>query len=222
MTQLFDKCIKIAIAEDHSILREGMTELLNQDPCFSVVCTAENGAVLLESLEHTEVDVILLDLEMPIMSGYEALFQISQKYPETRCLILSYFNDYDFIYRSFELGAKGYLSKNADIKTIKSAIISTYENEYYLNDIPKPILEDILKKSHDINGINKDEIFSSKELMIIRLICSGKINKEIAEIMEVSVKTIENHRSTIFTKAEVKNIAELVVFAIKGGYYSLG
>ncbi|MFO0496153.1 MAG: response regulator transcription factor, partial [Flavobacteriia bacterium] len=74
MTQLFDKCIKIAIAEDHSILREGMTELLNQDPCFSVVCTAENGAVLLESLEHTEVDVILLDLEMPIMSGYEALF----------------------------------------------------------------------------------------------------------------------------------------------------
>jgi DNA-binding NarL/FixJ family response regulator len=222
MTQLFDKCIKIAIAEDHSILREGMTELLNQDPCFSVVCTAENGAVLLESLEHTEVDVILLDLEMPIMSGYEALFEISQKYPETRCLILSYFNDYDFIYRSFELGAKGYLSKNADIKTIKSAIISTYENEYYLNDIPKPILEDILKKSHDVNGINKDEIFSSKELMIIRLICSGKINKEIAEIMEVSVKTIENHRSTIFTKAEVKNIAELVVFAIKGGYYSLG
>lgn len=222
MTQLFDKCIKIAIAEDHSILREGMTELLNQDPCFSVVCSAENGAVLLESLEHTEVDVILLDLEMPIMSGYEALLQISQKYPETRCLILSYFNDYDFIYRSFELGAKGYLSKNADVKTIKSAIISTYENGFYYDELPKPILEDILKKSQDINGIHKHDLFSSKELMIIRLICSGKINKEIAEIMEVSVKTIENHRSTIFTKAEVKNIAELVVFAIKGGYYSLG
>lgn len=220
--QLYDKCIKIAIAEDHSILREGMTELLNQDPCFSVVCTAENGAVLLEKLENTEVDIILLDLEMPIMSGYEALLQISQKYPKTRCLILSYFEDYDFIYRSFELGAKGYLSKQADVKTIKSAIISAYENEFYLNEIPKPILEEILKKSHNVDGIHKHNLFSSKELMIIRLICSGKINKEIAEIMQVSVKTIENHRSTIFTKADVKNIAELVVFAIKGGYYSLG
>ena len=219
--QAYYKLIRIALAEDHTILREGMNELLNQEESFSVLCSAENGAILLEKLENTEVDIILLDLEMPVLNGYDALREISEKYPKTRCLILSYFTDYDFIYRSFELGAKGYLSKQADFKTIRKAIIATYENGYYFDDLPKPILNDILLKEFPTERIDSNIIFTEKELKIIRLICTGKINKEIADIFEISIKTVESHRSNIFAKAEVKNIAELVVFAIKGGYYSL-
>jgi DNA-binding NarL/FixJ family response regulator len=198
--------IRIAIADDHDLLRQGLKSVLNDK--FEVVFDVPNGLELLRKLEVYTIDILLLDLEMPVMDGFETLTLLRKSHPEIKCLMLSYFNETDFIVRSIQLNAKGFLPKNATVEQLEKAIMCVSEKGYYFDDA----LKHIIPKKEKNNFL-----FTNKETAVIRMACSGKTNKEIAESLGISIKTVENHRSSIFEKAEIKNIAQLVLFAIHEG-----
>lgn len=202
--------LRIAIADDHDLFRQGLRAVLNDK--FEVVFDAPNGLELLKKLERNTVDIVLLDLEMPVMDGFEALCLMRTSYPEIKCIMLSYFHETDFIVRSIQLNAKGFLPKNATVNQLEKAIECVSEKGYYFDDALKHIVPTEEKNTFQ---------FTDKEMAVIRMACSGKTNKEIANILGISIKTVENHRSSIFNKAQIKNVAQLVLIAIQEGIIAI-
>jgi DNA-binding NarL/FixJ family response regulator len=205
--------LRIAIADDHALLRQSLRSVLDNKSDFDVVFDAANGIELLEKLAHNSVDIVILDLEMPVMGGFEALIKINQQFPAVKCLIVSYFFEPDFVVNALKNGAKGFISKNSAVDVIKKALTTIYCGNVYLTEEFS-----YLTNSGETPQLTKaDHPFTNKEMAIIRLICAGKTNKEIAKELYIAVKTVENHRSNIFIKAGVKNVAQLVIFAVHRG-----
>jgi DNA-binding NarL/FixJ family response regulator len=196
----------MAIADDHDLFRQGLKSVLKDK--FEVVFDVPNGLELIRKLEDYKVDIVLLDLEMPGMDGFETLNLLRSSHPDVKCLMLSYFSETDFIVRAIQLNARGFLPKNATIEQLEKAIHCVSDNGYYFDEALQYIVP-IQKKSN--------YQFTNKETAIIRLACSGITNKEIASKLGISIKTVENHRSSIFEKAQIKNIAQLVLIAIQEG-----
>tara|TARA_B110000285_G_C15036195_1_gene569383 strand:- start:152 stop:808 length:657 start_codon:yes stop_codon:yes gene_type:complete len=211
--------IKIAIAEDHQLMRQGMVSLLKEEEHLDVVFDVGNGQELLDELKSQPVDIVLLDLDMPIISGQQALKIIQKKHPSTLVIIISMFYSDDFISECITTGARGFLPKNSDIEEVINAIDSVYAQGYYFDDkISKALLHKLVSEENVKPLFMNDEL-TEKEIEIIKLICEGNSNKEISVILQNSVRTIENHRNNIKEKSNSKNSAGIVIYAIKKGYY---
>lgn len=215
------KSIKIAIAEDHDLMRQGLVSLLDSEENISVVFDVENGARLFDELKKKKVDVVLLDLEMPVLNGHQALKILSARYPEVAVIVVSMHYSDSFISESIASGAKGFLPKNCDIDKVVDAIYAVLDEGYYFDDkISKALLKRVMKNEGQKNNYTQDPL-TSREHQIVELVCSGKTNKEIANLLCLSVRTVEVHRNTINKKTNTKNIASLVTYAIKNGLYSV-
>ncbi len=215
------KCIRIAIAEDHDLMRQGLVSLLDGEDNISVVFDVENGALLFDELKKKRVDVILLDLEMPVINGHQALKILAERYPEIKVIVVSMHYSDIFISESIAAGAKGFLPKNCDIDKVIDAIFAVEEQGYYFDDkISRALLKRIMNTN---NGQPKfaDEPLTNRELQIVEFICSGKTNKEIANLLCLSVRTVEVHRNAIIRKTNTKNVADLVIYAVKNGLYNI-
>jgi DNA-binding NarL/FixJ family response regulator len=215
MLTLNENIITIAIADDNKVLRQSLRIALDNYPNLSVQLDTSNGTKLLEKLKTNPVDIILLDLEIAVMNGFELLRKLSDNYPKIKCLILSYFNDPDFVMNALDRGAKGFIAKNDSLEMLQRAIVTVHEGMLFLDSDHIHLLKN--GDPEDLNSRKTTHPFTPKELTIIRLACNGKTNKEIAEEIEISIKTVENHRSNIFIKAGVKNVAQLVLYAIQEG-----
>jgi DNA-binding NarL/FixJ family response regulator len=208
--------IRIAIADDHKLVRAGIVMILKEDPNFLVVQQAANGQELLDRLSETRPNVVLLDLEMPVLSGRETLLQIRESYPETKVLILTMHHNEAFIVQMMNLGANGYLLKDANPDEVLHAIRKVSESSYYFSDKVSLAM---------LRGISNDEIrlanqslghgLSKREIEVLRLICKEHTTTEIGEILFLSPKTIEGYRKTLMDKTGAKNMAGLVMFAVK-------
>ncbi|XOV69343.1 MAG: response regulator [Fluviicola sp.] len=215
------KSIRIAIAEDHDLMRQGLVSLLDSEEHISVVFDVENGALLFDELKKKKVDVVLLDLEMPVLNGHQALKILSTRYPEIAVIVVSMHYSDGFISESISAGAKGFLPKNCDIDKVVDAIYAVHEQGYYFDDkISKALLNRIINSEGPKSKFSQDPL-TSREHQIVELVCSGKTNKEIANILCLSVRTIEVHRNTINKKTNTRNIASLVTYAIKNGLYTV-
>ncbi len=213
--------IKIAIAEDHQLMRQGMAALLNEEDDLEVTFDVGDGAQLLERLEEEIVDIILLDLDMPIINGYQALKVIVEKYPSTYAIIISMFYSDEFVSECITIGARGFLPKNSDIENVIDAIQAVYEQGYYFDDkISKALLNQLLSDKK-VEPIFTSEILTKNEIEVLRLICDGLTNKEISDVLCKSVRTIEGYRSSILAKSNSKNTAGLVIYAIKNKLYTI-
>lgn len=213
--------IKIAIAEDHQLMRQGMVSLLREEDHLEIVFDVGNGQELLNELDKTQVDIVLLDLDMPIVSGQQALKVIQKKYPSTLVIIISMFYSDDFISECITTGARGFLPKNSDIEEVINAIDSVFSQGYYFNDkISKVLLHRLISEENVKPSFLGGEL-SEKEIEVIKLICEGHSNKEISAILHKSVRTIEAHRNNIKEKSNSKNTAGIVIYAIKKGYFSV-
>lgn len=208
--------IKYIITDDHKIFRHGLKYALSDDPELLHVGEAENGKQLLTLLQNTVPDVILLDLKMPEMDGIETIKQIRPLYPDVRILMLTTYDDEHFIVHLIELGANGYLIKNAEPKEIKKAIHSVYEQGHYFNDlINNAMLKNITRKTTSPNTpIVK---LNERETEVLKGICQELTAEQIAEQMHLSHRTVEGIRTRLIEKLGVKNIAGLVLYAIKNG-----
>ena len=209
--------IKVAIADDHALFRSGVRTALSVKKDVELIAEADNGMQLLNLLKHIEPDVILLDIQMPIMDGISTLPEIRKMYPHVRVIILSMHNDHSMISRLMEIGANSYLTKNSDPETIYQAIKTCFEQEFFFNELTnKALLTGLRTKRSDIAG-PQDVNLSDKEVRVLKLMCEEKTTKEIADIVEISPRTVEAIRDKLKTKTGAKSMAGLVMYAVKNG-----
>lgn len=212
------KPINIAIVDDHTFLREGLISLLKEIDEIQVLFDVSNGKEMLEKLKTHKPDIILLDIEMPVMNGKEALERLRIKHSKIKILMISqYFND-DFIIEYIRNGACGFLPKNSSIDKIVNALFSVQSSGSYYDNKVSEAMATLLKKI-PLAPENKylDIAFTKQEITVIKLICSKKTNPEIADELNISVRTVEGHRYNISKKTNTNNTIELIEYASKNG-----
>ncbi len=210
--------IKYVIADDHKIFRQGIRTALSVDTNLQCMGEAEDGNGLIALIEEHQPDVALVDLKMPGMDGMEATKQIHRRFPDVKVLILTMYEDEHFILYLLELGANGYLIKNADPTEIKTAMYSSVETGYYLNDfVNKILVKNLMQRNKIIPSFKTEIILTEKETEILRLICQEYSTTEIGDKLCLSARTIEGIRATLLEKIGVKNIAGLVMYAVRVG-----
>jgi DNA-binding NarL/FixJ family response regulator len=212
------KKIKIAIADDYKIFRDGLKVGLLNDNNLEVVLEADNGEDLLNGFEKNLPDVVIMDLKMPIMDGLEATKVIKKKYSAVKVLVVTMYDDDKFIIHLMENGANGYLLKNADAEEIKKSIYAVHENGYYFNDlVNKALLKKLVIKQNLKPSFNQNVEFTERELEVLKLICEEKTAAEIGKEIFLSPRSVEGIRQRLIEKVGVRNTAGLVMFAIKNG-----
>ena len=210
--------IKIAIADDYKIFREGLKVGLSADEGLEVLLEADNGEELLKGLETQTPDVIIMDLKMPIMDGLEATKVVRKKYPSIKVLVVSMYDDDKFIIHLMENGANGYLLKNAEPDEIRRSIYSVHENGYYFNDlVNKALLKKLVLKNNLKPSFNQNIDLTEREQEVLKLICEEKTAAEIGKEIFLSPRSVEGIRQRLIEKVGVRNTAGLVMFAVKSG-----
>ncbi|MGZ3919735.1 MAG: response regulator [Bacteroidia bacterium] len=208
--------LKIAVADDQKLFRQGLISLLEEFDELKVNIEVDNGQELLTEMKREEPDVILLDLEMPVMDGIVTTDFIRKKYPEVKIIILTSHDDDSFITHLLEKGANGFLLKDADIDIVVDAIYDVVETGFHFNDrVSKAMVKGLVKNNRVKPTFTNDVQFTSKEIEIIQLICKERTAKEISELLNLSVRTIEGHREIILKKTGARNTAGIVMFAVK-------
>ncbi|MDZ4810402.1 MAG: response regulator transcription factor [Bacteroidota bacterium] len=208
--------IKIAIADDYKIFREGLKVGLSAEENFDVILEADNGEELLKALETATPDVILMDLKMPLMDGMEATKAVRKKYPTIKVLVVTMYDDDKFIIHLMENGANGYLLKNTEPDEIKKSIYAVHENGYYFNDlVNKALLKKLVLKNNLKPSFNQNVELTEREMEVLKLICEEKTAAEIAKYIFLSPRSVEGIRQRLIEKIGVRNTAGLVMFAVK-------
>lgn len=213
------KQIKIVIADDHSMIREGLKQLLELDGDILVVGEAGNGKECLEVIEQLSPDVVLLDINMPVMNGLKMLEVLrTSKYKNQRILILTIHNEVEYLMKAVDIGVEGYVLKDSDSAVLKKAIYKIYAGEQYIDYTMVPLLnEKIAQEKEKV----EDEKLTRREIEVLKLLAEGLFNKEIAYKLSISEKTVKNHVSNIFKKIGVFDRTQAAVYAIKNNIVEL-
>ena len=207
---------RIVIAEDHTIIREGLRSLLSSDPDFEIVGEAENGVQAVECIENLRPDLVLMDISMPRMDGLEAIRRIREYSPNTKILVLTVHKNEEYILATLQAGADGYALKYVSHSELVSAIKTVLRGEPYLSPaVSQVVLGGYLegKKAH--RPKSSMDSLTPREREILRLIAAGYKNKEIADRLYISVKTAETHRANLMKKLDLHSAAALTAFAIE-------
>lgn len=213
-----DDIIRVAIADDHMLFRAGVKTALSMKKDIRMVAEADNGMQLLNLLKHITPDVVLLDIQMPIMDGIATLPEIKRLYPDVKVVMLTMHNDHSMISKLMELGANAYLTKNSDSEVIYEAVKTVYEQEYFFNQLTNKALIDGLRLKRQAEVVTPTEAkLTEKEVTILKLMCEEKSTKEIADIVDLSPRTVEAIRDKLKTKTGAKSMAGLVMYAVKTG-----
>jgi DNA-binding NarL/FixJ family response regulator len=208
--------IKIAIADDYKIFREGLKVGFSADENLEVIMEADNGEDLLKALQTMTPDVIIMDLKMPIMDGMEATKAVRKKYPSIKVLVVTMYDDDKFIIHLMENGANGYLLKNTEPDEIRKSIYAVHENGYYFNDVVnKALLKKLVLKNNLKPSFNQNVELTEREMEVLKLICEEKTAAEIAKDIFLSPRSVEGIRQRLIEKIGVRNTAGLVMFAVK-------
>ena len=210
--------IKVIIADDHVLYRAGVKTALSTKKDIKIIAEADNGMHLLNLIKNIPVDVILLDIQMPIMDGIATLPEIKKISPHTKVIMLTMVDDQSMITKLMELGANSYLTKTSDSEIIYEAIKTCYEQEYYFNSLTNKALLVNLKQRHagpPQHMVSQDVHLSDKETTILRLMCEEKSTKEIADMVDLSPRTVEAIRDKLKVKTGSKSTAGLIMYAVK-------
>jgi two-component system response regulator NreC len=209
--------ITIGIAEDQQIFRKGLIMLLNGFKGMNVICEGESGKALVDKFHQEVPNVVVIDYSMPLMGGIETAQYIRTNFPETKIILLSMYDDEEFVESAIESGANGYLSKDDDLNELEAAIKSVISNHYYLNDrVSKLFINRMMKRGKIDPEFENEKIeFNDEEVKIIQLISQECTNNEIADKLFKSVRTIEKYRSKLIQKVGAQNSIGLIMYAIK-------
>lgn len=211
--------VRVMIADDHSMIREGLKQLLELEGDFQVIEEACDGVECLEKLSKITPDILLLDINMPNMNGLEVLQKMKDKHMRVKVLVLTVHNEVEYLLKAVDIGINGYLLKDSESAELKKAILTVVNGEDYIQPSLIPLLN---AKMIDRNKDNvKIESLTRREMDVLKLLAVGMYNKEVAEKLSISERTVKNHVSNIFKKIEVTDRTQAAVFAIRNNLITI-
>ena len=211
--------VEVIIADDHSMVREGLKQLLELDGDIVVIGEASDGVECLDLLEKNLPQALLLDINMPNMNGLEVLEKIKEKNLDTKVIILTVHNEVEYLLKAVEIGIDGYMLKDSNSDELKKAIYSVIDGESYI----QPNLIPILNSKMIERDVEKEKLalLTKRELEVLKLMAVGSYNKEIGEKLNISERTVKNHISSIFKKIDVSDRTQAAIFAIRNNLISI-
>ncbi|KGR74587.1 response regulator transcription factor [Ureibacillus sinduriensis] len=210
--------VRILLVEDQAIVRNGLKLILEQDEEFQVIVEAGNGIEALSRLEHTHVDLVLMDVRMPEMNGIEATKRIKSLYPNLKVIILTTFEDDEYAYQTLKDGANGFLLKSSEPEKLLSSIHSVLSGGLVLQeDIAAKLMPKLLRQSVVAKDVEIQLSLTERELSIVKLVGEGKSNKEIANSLFLSIGTVKNHITNILQELDLRDRTQLAIYAVKNG-----
>ena len=214
--------IRIIIADDHELMRKSLPILLKKQDEIEIVDDAENGKELLEKVRQDEPDVVVTDIQMPIMDGIKATKKIKEEFPDVKVLALTMFNEDHLIVDMLEAGAKGYLLKNTTQQELVEAIKAVHNGgTHFCHSTSEKLKNMIVQSKFNPYKLQPKAQLTPREIEVMRLICQQMKNTDIADKMCISVRTVEGYREKIFEKTGSKTLAGITIYAIKNGYYEV-
>jgi two-component system, NarL family, response regulator NreC len=210
--------LRILLADDHTVVRQGLRKVLEARPEWQVVAEAGDGREAVRQAEEVKPDVAIVDVAMPLLNGIEAVRQITRKVPGTRLLVLSMHADEAYVTQMLRAGASGYLLKDsADVDLLQAVEAVSVGKSFFSPAIARVIADDYVRQLADRGITDRYELLSEREREIFQLIAEGKTNKEIAALLFLSPSTVDTHRSRIMEKLDVHSAAEIVLYAVRKG-----
>ena len=215
--------IRVLIADDHTVLRDGIRALLNVHEDMEVVGDAEDGVEAVEKATQLKPDVVLMDIAMPRLGGLEAALELRQRKLPTKVIVLTQYDNKEYVLQMLKAGAAGYILKKAAGTELVSAIRAVHAGESFLHpSVAKTVIDRYLQEGEEDEVERRLDQLTDREKEILKLLGDGRSNREIAELLYLSAKTVTHHRASIMEKLEIHNRTELVKFAIRAGLVDVG
>lgn len=217
------KSHSIMIADDHAVLRDGLRMLLSSYPQFQIIGEADDGLTAVSTAVQLKPDVLLLDIAMPNMRGIEAILEIKRLEPGIRILVLSMHDREEYVFNAMKNGADGYILKKSAAAELVAALNHVLSGEIYLSPaISRHVVKNWLRDEEKMDGANRAGLeITERERTVLKLIAEGHSNKEVANLLHISAKTVETHRARLMDKLELRTVPDLVRYAIKSGLIDL-
>jgi len=214
--------IKVLIVDDHTLVRDGIRALLALAADIDVIGEAANGKEALEKVRKLAPNVVLMDLAMPIVSGLEATRRIHKGFPGTRVLALTQYEDREYIIPIIEAGARGFISKRAAFSELASAIQAVYRGDSFLSPMAAAaVVEECQQKATSEGGKDPYQYLTDREKEMLKLVAEGYTAKEIADMLVISLRTVESHKTSLMKKLNIHNKTDLIKFAIRKGIVTI-
>ena len=207
--------IRVLIADDHKMVREGLRRILEFGGEIQVIDEADNGEECIKKIRSSKPDIVLLDINMPVMNGIEALQEIRKKKLKTKVIILTVHNEIEYLLRAVDIGIDGYVLKDSDAHELIRAVTSVYEGDKFIQPSLIPLLNSKLI-ARDLDAERLEQL-SKREIEVLKLVAVGMFNKEIGVELGISERTVKNHLSSIFKKIDSSDRTQAAVFAIRNG-----
>lgn len=210
--------LRILLADDHTLVRQGLRKVLEERPEWDVVAEAGDGREAVRLAEQLKPDVCVLDIAMPLLNGVEATRQIARRVPTTRILVLSMYSDEAYVAQILQAGAAGYILKDsADVDLIQAVSEVARGKSFFSPPIARVMLDDYVRQLAEKGISDRFDSLSDREREVFQLIAEGKVNKEIATLLSISPSTVETHRARIMEKLDLHSAAEIVLYAVRRG-----
>jgi len=205
------KRIRIILADDHPLIREGFKSLLGKNENFQMIGEAENGKELVAMTDHLLPDIILMDISMPMLNGLDAMQAIASKHPLVKFIILTMHEEREYVLQALKGGASGYLLKSIEGLELERAIITVVEGGKYFSPLITNILAEVISRKETIDVIE----LTPREKEVLDLVANGHSTKQIGDMLKISIRTVESHRINMLKKMKVSNTAELIKKAVE-------
>jgi DNA-binding NarL/FixJ family response regulator len=213
--------IRILLADDHTLVREGLRKILETQRGWEVVGEAENGREAVEKAVELKPDLVVLDLAMPLLGGVDAIQQIVRRLPSTRVLVLSMHKDEGYVTRALKAGAHGYLLKDSAGSDLLRAVTAVRQNKSFFSPaVSRVMLDGYVRQLAERGITDRYDTLSEREREVFQLIAEGRVNKDIAEILHLSPNTVETHRARIMEKLDLHSAVEIALYAVRKGIIS--
>ncbi len=215
------KPIRVLLADDHKLMRSGLRILLQQSTEFAVVGEADDGREAVDLFNSLQPDVVVMDVGMPRLNGVEAAAQITAAHPEAAIVMLSMHSDESYVLRALKAGARGYLLKDSAEADLGRAILAVHDSKSFFSPaVSKVLLEDYMRKLARSGAEDSFDLLSAREREILQLVAEGNSSKEVANLLNLSVHTVETHRSNLMQKLNLRGMPEMILYAVRKGLIS--
>lgn len=215
------KKLRILLADDHTLVRQGLRRILEEKPEWEVVAEAHDGREAVLRTVELKPDIVIMDIAMPHLNGTEATRQITRKAPDVQVLVLSMHMDESYVLQTLRAGARGYLLKDSVDADLLRAVTAVSEGKSFFSpSVAKMMLDDYIRHLEQQGVTDRFELLSEREREVFQLIAEGNSNKEIANLLSLSISTVETHRARIMEKLDLHSTAEIILYAVRKGFLS--